>query len=201
MTMHPCSLNTGHTHPRVLVPDPIQDHAQDLDQDLDQDPPGPGPRPGPNPGPNPEHGGTIWLYGGDCLWKPDQWQDMVDIMADDLIAKQPDSIIWNEIVLSIPDQLQDIVPAVFYMVDDDPATVDESTRSKLQKEAQEKAREIGNGIPILEYSKWNSENGKPLFTCPVTTTEKDSEKNNMEVVAEEVLVQEERALFRGGLNY
>lgn len=80
-----------------------------------------------------------------CSWQPEEWQTMVDFQTK-LIGEYPSPYNWNEIVLGMPSDFQDIVTSVFYAVTPD---MDDETKTILRAAAKEDARKLG-GKPVLE---------------------------------------------------
>jgi hypothetical protein len=95
----------------------------------------------------------VLLYLGSCVWKTSDWAGMIDTTVN-LATEHPSVTFWNEIVLSKPKDLADIVQAVF-IVDG----------SYALQAAKWEATRLGKPLLILSHST----DGNISFTCDEVT--------------------------------
>jgi hypothetical protein len=93
------------------------------------------------------------LYFGSCIWKPNNWVGMMDIM-EQIAVLHPKVHFWNEIVITKPNsKLEEMVQAVF-VLDGSSPTQYETARFEAQK--------MGKPLLILHH---NPPDQNVSFSC------------------------------------
>jgi len=67
------------------------------------------------------------FYYQDVSWNVTEWQDVMNIQSS-VINQHPNAIVWNEVVLSKPASIPDMVQAVFYVGEDPEDAIEEAQR-------------------------------------------------------------------------
>eukprot|EP00980_Cylindrotheca_fusiformis_P027598 scaffold21455_cov116-Cylindrotheca_fusiformis.AAC.15 len=89
------------------------------------------------PRPVEEEGGFL-LYSGPDSWQADDFQEVVELQMELMHNSSESVLVWNEVVIGLPRQMEDIVQGIFYLEDGSPAS---KQRRAL---AHEEAELLGN---------------------------------------------------------
>lgn len=98
--------------------------------------------------PLPSGDANILVYSGPEPWPLAAFQEVVELQVGFIENNKTKLPIWNEIVIGLPRQLQDVVQAVFYVDDDE----DGDTLMKRRAFAYKKAKILGKKF-VLKFKK------------------------------------------------
>lgn len=73
----------------------------------------------------------VLVYSGSKSWRPQDFQEVIDLQVEFVQKFKTNSQIWNEIIIGLPQQLQDLVLGVFYVDNDETKRIAAHAEAKM----------------------------------------------------------------------